>query len=627
MSDELHHHNAYTLCQLPSESWTRVLVLDPGEFADPITCTLQLYNTDQHDSGEPYEAISYVWGDPTITCSIHVNGVIMRITRNLFTALQQLRSKDTPKRFWTDAVCINQSDILEKGQQVNRMGIIYSNAARVIVWLGPDEEAIAEPAISVIKKFNRLVEKQATPQQFSSWWGPLRDPDGTISQEHMKHVERMFKLPWFTRVWVVQEVGVAKEVSLAWGSAKTEFIEIIQFVCAWSTTSRRDQFRDVKITSNYFASLFDYIWASYIPRAVKTFDEAWFKNSPLLQYEAQMMRERRTLEFEDIIFRCRYIQRATDVRDFVYSSLAHPTARTMDGYPIIDADYTISEAELRLRLFSIISQRSLRFLGLVWHTHKEELTPGLSWCPRFHSTLYENMLGRYDASRNLSIFQDSSAPEIEKSKLKISALLIDEAHLCGEVAGPVEKAFDDSIYDDLKPVLHKIIEDYWSLANESNSRCPSAYEDRLMAFASTLIAAIEKEHHRVIAKQFEQYCRDHCPSISEDFPDNWVDKWGLSQPGDPFFPFRDRCASNIQSKKFFTTMRGYYGTGSPLVQPGDLICIIPTAQTPFIIRRLEGEQSAYHVVCSCYIYGMMFGEAVKKWGEDLTSMRKDIILV
>lgn len=51
MSDELHYHNAYTLCQLPSESWTRVLVLDPGEFADPITCTLQLYNTDQYDSG------------------------------------------------------------------------------------------------------------------------------------------------------------------------------------------------------------------------------------------------------------------------------------------------------------------------------------------------------------------------------------------------------------------------------------------------------------------------------------------------------------------------------------------------------------------------------------------------
>jgi hypothetical protein len=243
----------------------------------------------------------------------------MHITYNLFAALRQLRSQDTSKRFWADAVCINQSDFPEKGKQVNNMGVIYSGAARVNVWLGSDDEMIAESAISVIKKFNRLVEKQVTPQQFSSGWGPLNDPERTVSIEQLKYAVKLFEKPWFTRVWVIQEVGVAKEVLFAWGSTKVDFAEIIQFICAWSTSYAAAQFPGVGFSSSDLASLFSYIWASYIPGDVKTFNTAWFKNSLLLQYEAQTMRETRTVKFEDIIFRCRRLLRATDTRDFPYS--------------------------------------------------------------------------------------------------------------------------------------------------------------------------------------------------------------------------------------------------------------------------------------------------------------------
>jgi hypothetical protein len=38
--------------------------------------------------------------------------------------------------FWIDAICINQKDSDERGQQVQFMAKIYNQAHRVIVWLG-----------------------------------------------------------------------------------------------------------------------------------------------------------------------------------------------------------------------------------------------------------------------------------------------------------------------------------------------------------------------------------------------------------------------------------------------------------------------------------------------------------
>lgn len=36
-----------------------------------------------------------------------------------------------------DAICINQEDILERSEQVAKMGLIYEKASSVLVWLGP----------------------------------------------------------------------------------------------------------------------------------------------------------------------------------------------------------------------------------------------------------------------------------------------------------------------------------------------------------------------------------------------------------------------------------------------------------------------------------------------------------
>lgn len=111
---------------LPTREHTRVLVLEPDPNDDnelPLVASLRLLDLRDEDS-EPFEAISYVWGSPEKTHVIVVDGHRMPITANLWEALGQTRLYDQPRRLWADAICIDQSNDIEKGQQVAEMGQI-----------------------------------------------------------------------------------------------------------------------------------------------------------------------------------------------------------------------------------------------------------------------------------------------------------------------------------------------------------------------------------------------------------------------------------------------------------------------------------------------------------------------
>ncbi|KAF7893856.1 hypothetical protein EAF00_007370 [Botryotinia globosa] len=86
-----------------------------------------------------YIALSYVWGSPADKKIILVNGIEMRVTQNLHTALIELRKSNWVGRrvnLWIDALCINQDDLDEREQQVELMRDIYAMAWQVVVSLG-----------------------------------------------------------------------------------------------------------------------------------------------------------------------------------------------------------------------------------------------------------------------------------------------------------------------------------------------------------------------------------------------------------------------------------------------------------------------------------------------------------
>jgi hypothetical protein len=91
-----------------------------------------------------YEALSYTWGadmsSQDVTIWVEANGRYHKtnVTRNLHSALLGLRRPDCSRMVWADAICINQDDAIEKNQQVKMMKTIYSEACRVVIWIGDD---------------------------------------------------------------------------------------------------------------------------------------------------------------------------------------------------------------------------------------------------------------------------------------------------------------------------------------------------------------------------------------------------------------------------------------------------------------------------------------------------------
>ncbi|PMD37806.1 HET-domain-containing protein [Hyaloscypha variabilis F] len=151
-----------------------------------------------------YVALSYCWGDPFVRRLIFVNNIPVEVTTNLEAALRALRDMKI-EVLWIDALCINQEDLLERGLQVMRMGLIYSNAVKVLAWIG-EKDYYSERAMNYLH-----VEARAQAQ------GGL-GKNIHISEYHAESVSALLRRPYWKRVWVIQEISKGREVHVVCGS-------------------------------------------------------------------------------------------------------------------------------------------------------------------------------------------------------------------------------------------------------------------------------------------------------------------------------------------------------------------------------------------------------------------------
>ncbi|KAL8668607.1 MAG: hypothetical protein Q9168_006769 [Polycauliona sp. 1 TL-2023] len=178
----------------------RLLTLVPGIPGSRIVCQLDKSTLCQC-RGE-YEALSYVWGEATLTHMIFINGHHVSVTQNLVQCLHQIRHVSKPRRLWIDALCINQKDIQERNDQVKLMGAIYKNASRVLVFLGIEAEHSAD-AMSLLIPIGRLAQEDHDGLE-----ALLKDDALTTSWQGL---QRLFRRPWWGRAWIVQEYAVARD--------------------------------------------------------------------------------------------------------------------------------------------------------------------------------------------------------------------------------------------------------------------------------------------------------------------------------------------------------------------------------------------------------------------------------
>lgn len=117
----------------------RMLHLECGSGSSLLQCTLHKVSL-QSVPTPSYEALSYTWGDENDRREIVVNGYIVDVTFNLYSALCRLRLEDETRVLWIDALCINQTDLDERSQQVQLMRNIYTTCEQTVIWIGEPPE-------------------------------------------------------------------------------------------------------------------------------------------------------------------------------------------------------------------------------------------------------------------------------------------------------------------------------------------------------------------------------------------------------------------------------------------------------------------------------------------------------
>lgn len=171
--------------------------------------------------GPYFEALSYTWRSDYPDEYALVQGddenkatALLRIGGNLALALRSLRYRDAVRTLWIDAICINQKDPEERTQQVARMAAIYKSASRVVVWLGPD----SEDSDLAMKTLYYLGQQVVCTKD--NWL--LTRPGGVegswcesksilpYSDQVWTAIDNLLARPWFTRVWIIQEIQLAR---------------------------------------------------------------------------------------------------------------------------------------------------------------------------------------------------------------------------------------------------------------------------------------------------------------------------------------------------------------------------------------------------------------------------------
>ncbi|KAE9363825.1 hypothetical protein N431DRAFT_564401 [Stipitochalara longipes BDJ] len=161
---------------------------------------------------------------------ILLNSQRFPIFENLFAALLRLRQTSKPRMIWIDAICINQSmaqeAVREREQQILLMKRIYEQARQVVIWLGDTGigeriamQSLANPSGSFslatnIWKTERKFGlgkglKNRISQGLTGEWDPKALEVGELAQ--------LLDRKWWRRVWIVQEVVLARKAVIMCG--------------------------------------------------------------------------------------------------------------------------------------------------------------------------------------------------------------------------------------------------------------------------------------------------------------------------------------------------------------------------------------------------------------------------
>ncbi len=215
----------------PSTNEIRLLLLNPLDKTGPggvvsgrvIHSSILFSSSQLHEGNDKcsgYEALSYEWGlTPDIPSEqepcrsgIILDGKLLDIRTNLYFALRQLRLAEKPRVLWVDALCIDQMNDRERNHQVCLMRNIYTQADRVLVWLGLNKPKAPNP----LRRMRDFVDfyLNAPPPQDEAERIAFQSHSDSLDFKYLSVWNQFPILSYWSRLWIIQEFVLARDLLL-----------------------------------------------------------------------------------------------------------------------------------------------------------------------------------------------------------------------------------------------------------------------------------------------------------------------------------------------------------------------------------------------------------------------------
>ena len=686
----------YVYESLPSSMSIRLIKVEAKNQTENLVCSFEI-----GDLSVPpeYTALSYAWGDTSNTATIVCHGKAVQVTHSLYAALRMFAA--APLLVWADAISIDQQNIPEKTQQVSMMALIYSKAARVSIWLGSDpcndapvvfeNIKILVLTLGIIHAMRGYIERFDNTTGDLHWNLPNGHPSSTAlpsvfytNEEEKMRVQRFFRLPWFSRTWVMQECGLASQAVVLWGDSTIDWnpigvtaVFLLRYCRAHLNSLNLS--RDVENVRDIYTT-----FSPFVPGA--TF-------------------------FHLLNTARRY--NASDARDKVFALLSHPTANGVSPWwaaphnasafetcrelvtqflprpddkflirrfaqkqqkssaeaanrpgPFLKADYsrTSDEVYRDLAWDHITRTETLEILTAVQHDPKS--TSDLfdpSWVPRWDYFVDTPILGLYN-SRN---FASANRSAVVTPLVQDPKTLIVRGTLFSRILSHT-RLLTSSDFDLPLPGTRSLgpespfVQDFWTRNPVASTWLSSGlarmydedhpYPQILSRFAGSAYALVDR--NLSLDDAFLRTWVSGETGAGEDVFDYQADSraywdrlfWGsLGNPyrraeegksGDEevrWRRYRDNAAVVCNQRKFFTTHKGFFGLGPGALKEGDRVAVLLGSDAPFVIREADPDSldpkmpvphdTKFKLVGECYVHGLMQGQAVR--GQDI---ERNIIL-
>lgn len=604
-----------------------------------------------------FYALSYSWDGQSRDHFILCNDSILAVTLKVQKLLHYLHLEYGSAYVWIDAICIDQDNPEDQNIQIPQMRTIYTEATKVIVWLG-------ESDTRVDRAFEAIPELIPKLQNFDGRLGINEDRLTSHgipkrSDEIWNGVSDLLSRSWFTRLWVFQEAVLSVSVTVMCGNNIMCMDQLVDFTGSLVSASVMDLTRDCG--GNFMAVLTGLAMVQRISLFRK-----WRANGSGISFMSLLEASRDFSVTRDV--------------DKVYGLLGLASDALGESLKV-DVAKSSAEIYIEAAKFDIANEPTLTTLRCASSNQSLKGLP--SWCPNFSGPRATTMLGSHQSMLDTASDPGINfSPFLSPSQLaSLPSLLPNFPYpptispfnpLTGENIPIYHAGFDlsSSIFDIIHAfyLFHattsttnnilsvsgarldrvvSVIPSGWQWDNSANIRPSDFRANRTLIWEDACLKLSQKvysspsdgdvpEAHwraliantlngkRCISNQRDMYVLmkvglavaaaiERQPIISSSMGKAFPDAQAVDVSN-----FFRATASVCLGRCFFATHNGRIGLGPEGVVVGDEICVIRNAWTPFLIRSGEGEGCS-RLVGEAYVDGLMYGEVFglveeSEWG-------------